>query len=168
VAVQPIASSVQQDYRADLVVPSAPSFLSETLPEMTPVRIIGGGIPRPNARQAVKTYSVVKTSAGGETFYEQIATVTATTRIFFLGVSHTQGASDVYVEDASTGNIAISDGGSVALTGSPFDGTEPFMIPFPRECKRGIRLAMTLGAGASDNVVVYYVEERIDGQQVSL
>lgn len=161
-AVQPLAPSVMADYRGDLVVPSAPSFISESLPDIVPVRAIGSGVARPNARQAVKTYMAVKPSVGGEDFYIQIATVTPNTRVFYLKMDTSDAC---YVEDASTGNISPTDGSTVALADSGVGNLYPVV---PRECKRGIRAKLTVGAGATGYFVIYYLEERTDGQQENL
>lgn len=160
---QPISPAVQKDFRDDLVVGNSPSFLSSD-GDILPVMAVGQGIARNNARQAVKTYSFSKTSVGGETFYIQVATVSANVRIFFLG-GMVQNISDtIYVEDASTGNVALTDGGSVAL----FDSSGESIIVPPREVKRGIRIALAVGAGSTSAGIIYYLEERTDGQLENL
>lgn len=158
----PISTATQKDYRDDLVTSSAPWGVDDT--QIVPVKNIGEGIARNNNRQALKTYSILKSSVPGEIFYIQVATVTANTRIFYVGVQETSATTDpFYIEDASTGNIAYSDGGSVALA----DSLATF-VPYPRECKRGIRVALTVSAASSNAIIVYYLEERTDGQLVGL
>jgi len=159
----PISTAAQKDYRDDLTTSGAPWGVDDS--QIVAVKAVGQGIQRGNNSQAVKTFSIVKTSVGGETFYVQVATVDSTRRVFFLGIDAV-GASDlVYVEDASSGNVAISDGGSVALANEA-GGWQ--MLSVPRECKRGIRVAVVVGAGATSTIIVYYMEERTDGGLQSL
>lgn len=160
---QSISPAVQKDFRDDLLVASSPSFISSDA-DILPVMAVGQGIARNNARQAIKTYSFSKTSVGGETFYIQVATVSATTRVFYIGVEASLLADTIYVEDASTGNIAITDGGSVALDAS---AGSAHVWP-PREVKRGIRIAVVVGAGQTSSGIIYYLEERTDGQLENL
>lgn len=167
--VQGLSPAVQKDFRDDLLVANAPGFLTSDA-DITPVRAIGSGIARNNARQAVKTYLVMKAVA--TTTYTQIATATNTLRVFFLGAivdNPSDGATGIiYIEDADTGNIAPSDNSTVALAlyGSNSFGSQG--LGQPRECKRGIRVLVVKETTENTSAVVYYLEERTDGQQEAL
>lgn len=168
--VQALSPAVQQDFRKDLLVGKAPGFLQQD-EDLSPVRVVGAGIPRPNAAQAIKTYHISRAAAA--TVYTQVATASSTTRIFYLGMLLGDGqwnvAESVYAEDADTGNIAPSDASTVAL--DYFDNnvsTDARLLNHPRECKRGIRVRTVVGGATDHSVTIYYLEERTDGQQVSL
>jgi len=165
---QAISPAVQQDYRSDLVVGAPPTFLSFL--DLIPVRQIGAGVARANAAQAVKSYVVLKAAAA--TTQTQIATSSASTRIFYLGaqVCATESGDDVYIEDASTGAITPTDNSTVGLFYATSNETAiPLTMGMaPRECKRGIRLQMTKSGTANTVVIVWYLEERRDGQQQAL
>ena len=170
--VQAISPAVQQDYRQDLLVSEAPDFIS-SIPEVVPTRIVGAGFPRGNSRQAIKTFLILK--AAGATTYTQVATATANTRIYFLGAqvaSLSANNDSVYIEDASTGNISPTDSSTVALfyANTVLDNLRVTPQGLPRECKMGIRVRVVNGTAAAEEVfcIVYYLEERIDGQQVTL
>jgi len=156
----PVNPSTQKDFRDDLGVSSAPWGVEDST--IIPVKAVGQGIPRGNNAQAFKTYAYNKTSAGGETFYIQVATVTPSTRIFYLGFQTDSLYNGFYIEDASTGNIAISDASTVVLAYEQANDIQGY-LPYPRECKRGIRAAVTLGAGGASAGIIYYIEERTDG-----
>lgn len=167
--VQSISPAVQKDFRDDLLVANSPSFLSSDS-DILPVLSVGQGIARNNARQAVKTYTVLKAAAA--TTYTQIATTAANTRLFFLGyVLSGEVESDqvLYIEDASTGNITPSDNSTVGLVYAVGNaGLSGAVPPLAREVKRGIRLVLTKSGTDSTVVIVYYLEERVDGQLENL
>jgi len=166
--VTQLSPAVQEDYRRDLLANEAPAFLE--LPSITPVWPVGGGVPRPAADQSVRSTIVLKSAIA--TTQSQIATVSATERIFFLGVSW--GAllpftgDTIYVEDADSGAITPSDASTVGLwyfnqvSDASADGV---MLPVPRECKRGIRVQMVKGDTTETAIIVYWMIERKDGQQ---
>lgn len=165
--VSALSPAVMKDFRDDLLVDAAPSML-ENDRDFAVVRVTGAGTERPNARQAVRTYMLVKNAI--TTDYVQIATASSTQRVFFIGLSfNAQSTGYVYVEDADSGNIAISDGSTVPLAFvNPGTGFFQYWPPKIRECKRGIRIALTNSAASQQVVTVYYLIELVNGQQASL
>lgn len=168
--MQPLSPAVQKDFRDDLVAQSAPTFLSSQ-PDPIPILTVGRGFERGNARQALKTFMISKGAAA--TVYTQVATASATTRIFYLGLvaidAQWNVAESVYIEDANSGNIAPSDASTSALDYFDNNVSTDFRVHgIPRECKSGIRVRTVVGGATDHMVVIYYLEERTDGQQVSL
>lgn len=166
---QSLGSATQKDFRDDLTVNTSPSFVSSD-GDLNPVVVVGRGIERPNAKQAVLTYHMVKATA--DTQYAQVATASSAERVFFLGVG-VLGLSTAtyYIEDADSGNISPTDASTVALfyLSNPTNGSFVVFTPTqPRECKRGIRLRLVNAAATTSSMTVYYLIERIDGNLRSL
>lgn len=162
-AVNQLSPAMQKDYRDDLSTPSAPSFLPSE--PFLPVKAVGAGIARANAKQIVKTLHISKAAAA--TTYTQVATVSATTRVFYLGVMAIDGqfgvAESVFIEDASSGNIAPSDASTSAL--DYWDNniaTDNRFLGVPRECTQGIRVRMVVNGATDHNITVYYLEEQVN------
>lgn len=156
----PINPSTQKDFRDDFGVIGAPWGVEDST--VLPVKAIGAGIPRINARQRIKTYLISKSAAA--TSYTQVATVTPTLKISFLGVQgHIRSTNTWYVEDADTGNIAPTDDSVVGLyySGGASDNTQNTMPSFPRECTRGIRVRVTNSAATASQMIVYFLEEDV-------
>jgi len=169
-----LSPAVQEDYRRDLQANEAPSFIG--VPSIVPVWPVGGGVPRPSADQSVRSTLTIVTAAAGDV-YTQIATTSSVERVFFIGyLIGRQGdnelTSRVYIEDANSGNISPTTASTVALTpelsviNADPASTGQMFLPFPRECKRGIRLLVTSGATETvdTSVIIYYLIERTDGQ----
>lgn len=162
--VEALKRELQADYRKDLGTPTAPGFVAES--PLTPVKCVGIGLPLQNARQRLKSVTVYKTAAA--TTYTQIATVTPTLNIYFLGVQLAGNQNDkVWLEDASTGNIAVSDASTSGLfyaqleqvTGGTADRT--LMLPAGRFCTSGIRIALAKSSTNETSAVVYFIEEDV-------
>lgn len=157
-ASQALIPQLQADYRQELGVPQSPGFIQGG--PLAPVKLVGRGVERANNRQRIKSYIVSKNAI--TTDYVQIATVTSTTRIFFLGYcGQIQSTGSFYLEDADTGNVGPSDGSVVGLgywVGTTISGV---FNPIPRECLRGIRARMVNAAATTQVAIIYYMEEDI-------
>lgn len=155
---------LQADYRKDLGTPSAPGFVADS--PLLPVKAVGVGLPLQNSRQRLKSTTIYKTAAA--TTYSQIATVTSSLNIYFLGAQIAGNQNDkVWIEDAATGNIAVSDASTSGLfyaqleqvTGGTANRT--LMLPAGRLCTSGIRVALAKSSTNECSVVVYYIEEDV-------
>jgi len=164
----PINAATQKDFRDDLTVSGSPwGVMNEVI---VPVKAIGQGLPTPNNSQALKSYVLLKNAASGVS-YTQVATVSSSERIYFVG-AHVSSVSDVnnddiYIEDASSGNIFPSDGSTTGLMQFVYNEWVPIgtILPFPRECKRGIRVKVSNSATSTmvTLIIVYYLVVRIEG-----
>jgi len=169
-AINSISPAVQQDYRRSLLAQESPSFLDSTLP-IQPVADIRRGIPTPSTSQSLKSYAVIKAAAA--TTQTQIATVSSNERIFFIGVQQCDGNSDqVWIEDADTGALTPSDHSTIPLyyfdSGQTNANGVLQMLPFPRECKRGIRVHNVRTGLTESKLIVYYLVVRTDGQHQAI
>ena len=165
-AVNQLSPAMQKDYRDDLSTPSSPSFLPSE--PFLPVKVIGAGVMRPNSKQRLLSTTIYKTAAA--TTYTQVATVAAGTRIFFIGAQIAGNQNDkVWIEDASTGNIAVSDASTSGLFYAQLEqvtgGTahRTLILPAARECTQGIRVALAKSSTNEASIVVYYLEEQVNG-----
>ena len=173
-ALNSISPAVQNDYRRALLAQESPSFLDSTLP-IQPVVDVRRGVPIPSSNQSVKSFAIVKALVA--TTQTQVATVAANTRVFFLGVqtlgSGSFSGTDVfYVEDADTGVLSPSDNSTIPLyyydAAAQNGDAAPFILPYPRECKRGIRVHLEKATTAATKIVVWWVEVRTDGQHEAI
>lgn len=166
----PINPSIMQDFRDAIGVSSSPSFFDSSTP-LTPVAIVGGnvGFPKPRNNQKFK-YATLRCTTS-QTAY-QIATASATTRIYFIGVLSSNNAavsSNIVIFDGISGtgptipqgSVLTEEAGNVSnfYSGSTINSLSTF-IPYPVQMKQGLR-ATTGGLSQDCTFTVYYLEEQI-------
>lgn len=156
--------ALQQDYRRAMGTPTSPSFVADA--PLLPVKAIGQGVLTQNARQRLKSYTVYKTAAA--TTYTQIATVTSSLNIYFLGVTIAGNQNDkIWIEDAASGNISVSDNSTSGLlytqVEQPAGGlvTINQILSWPRLCTSGIRVAVQKSSTNETALVFYFLEEDV-------
>lgn len=155
----PTDKYIMEDYRRALGTNDAPQMIN-TEREITPVAVINGGLPRPNAKQRIKHYNYY--NSGDNTV--QIASVTANLKIFYLGaVIGEGGGTAIIITDTNTGVINVADANITNLhytsSASASPGDYKF-LPLPVQCNTGIRLRVSSGV-ASTSVIIYYLEEDV-------
>lgn len=155
-----------QDYRDDLRTADAPQWLETEVP-ITPVKSIGAGFPKPNSKQIIKKYTAVKSTAGSAV--TQVASVSASTKIYFLGafftVTATAGSGSVSINDSTSGSPTLTNGATNEFFG--FNGAaaafaNEYWIPaYPIPCIEGLRVNVTGPTTGTSACVVYYMEELV-------
>lgn len=161
-AIVPINKYLSNDYRTVLRVPDSPQDINTEIP-VTPVVVVNNGLPRPTTSQRIRTYTF--TGTGASTTYAQIATPSATTKIYFLGVvTILGGVGCVFsVYDATTGAPSTTTGGTanfVRYQNIGATSNEATFTPLPVECVTGLR-AEDISGGSVNLSVIYYLEETV-------
>lgn len=165
--VLPISKFIAEDYRQTLGTNDAPSFIDTETP-IIPVAVVNQQLPKPNSKQKLK-YGFACITAAATTL--QIATRTATTKIYFLGFDAYSGnatSQTFVIYDATSGtgpsfsNNTIYTDESGLLADFTFASASATLInhlPLPVELKQGLRI--TGGATSSCYFVFWYIEEQI-------
>ncbi len=162
----PIDKYLAQDYRNTLRTFEAPQNIDTKNP-VIPVIDIQKGFPKPNAKQTLKTYDLLRqNAASGDT---QIATSSSTLKIYFVGAlynangtNYTQ-ASQSTIQDSTSGTPGTSLGATNNM--GTFIGNANTMISLfpslPRECIYGIRASVVAPTTGNTILTIYYIEEII-------
>lgn len=157
-----------EDYRRDMKTVDAPQEI-DTQINILPVKNVGAGVPVPNSAQRLR-YKVFSTDANAT--QNQIATVSAQYNYYFLGFWAQNGTANnqsLYIYDASSGAAPVFAAGNgyddpyifvAAVSGTTVAQDHTYFVPFPIKVTSGIRLQWGASAGASQNVIVFYIEER--------
>lgn len=157
--INPADKHLLQDYRIDMRTADSPQFIDTQAP-IVPVKVIGSGFPKPNTKQTVRQYSFVGTTAD-----VQIATSTATRRVYFLGVTGvtaSTGGATIIIGDASTGTLSQSNGSTNILyyyNDSSGNTIAPVRPQYPIECFTGLRITIT--STNASRFIIYYMEEEV-------
>ena len=163
----PIDKYLAQDYRNTLRTGGSPQMIDDSAP-VTPVIDIQKGFPKPNAKQILHQ-TLVFVGNASTTF--QIATVSATTKIYYLGMfaqnqAAVQCGPDFFdassgVAGAINGNNAYQDylGRIAPMTVAATVGATLAYNPvLPYQVTYGLRL---IGGGAGQSCIyqIWWLEE---------
>lgn len=168
----PLKPSIMQDFRDALGTNGSPSFFDSNTPPV-PVAIIAGnvGYPRPRSNQRLR-YTTIRTDATNRQF--QVATASATTKIYYVGLQYNNNAAVVAtatVWDGNSGSPPSLSGGTAYqedagyITNFVSEGTLyaklSAYLPYPMEMKYGIRVSGG-GVGQDLQVTILYIEETVN------
>lgn len=159
--IQPTNKYFMEDYRRVLGTNDAPQMIDTQNP-IIPVALINNGLPKPLTSQQIKLKSFNK--GASHTSDNQIATVNANMRVYYLGYYHTGLLDSFVIEDSISGTAVLTDGDTNILAewqnGAGATNINDFVfLPLPIEVKQGIRLSIGTNAGGSSHITVIYIEE---------
>jgi len=155
----PVDKYLLADYREQLRTFSAPQDLDTDYPILPVIPISQPlGFPKPNSKQILRIYNVVLAAAGDV----QVATVSSSTNIYFVGAIISTAAGGTYgIADLTSGTVNQTNGDTTTLAygGTAAQLNLEFKPALPYKCTSGIRVS---GIGAfSLRITIYYIEERL-------
>jgi hypothetical protein len=156
----PADKYILQDYRDDLRVVEAPQYIDSSS-ALVPVKVVGAGLPKPNSKQVLKTYLVLKNNSTTST---QIATVTSSRNVYFVGAIvafDAAGSKEFILADAASGVPANADAATnLFISSTPAPPSQvTIWPPFPVKCINGLRAQVTAASGQNCIATIYYIEE---------